>query len=260
MPRRPGTSSIGTGCAAIPATPKTSGPTRLRGPASPKRAGKSSAPHQPAGSAIAETVLKRPEHRFGAGAFDLAWRLLDNQRLDDAVVHQHRIAFRAGAETHLGEVEFEPERADKIAAAVRQHPHLALGPLLLAPCRHDKDIVDRDADDFVDALGLDVGSLVDETGQVALRAGRSECSRHGEEGNLLAAEEFVGGDVLRPLRGHLFEGRRWYLVANLDRHLQSLGRCSDGGAITQEARPGKPPRRRARSLLLTRNQQQKTSI
>src|SRR5205807_1048217 len=79
-------------------------------------------------------------------------------------------------------------------------------------------VVDRNADDFVDPLGFDIGGLVDESGQVALRAGRSERPGHGEEGNLLAAEQFVCGDVLRSLRGHLFERRRWYLVANLDGH------------------------------------------
>ena len=111
-------------------------------------------------------------------------------------------------------------RADEIAAAVSQHPDLALGSLLLAPCRHDENVVDRNADDFVDPLGSDVGGLVDESGQVALRAGRSERAGHGEEGNLLAAEEFVRSYVLRSLRGHLFERRRWYLVANLDRHVK----------------------------------------
>src|SRR5271156_988906 len=237
--RQPGTSSVGNGCAAIPATLKTSGPTLSRGPASPKRAGESSGPRRPAGRAAAEPVLKLPQHRVGAGAFDLARLLLDIQRLDHAVVHQHRIPFRAGAEPVLGEVELEPERTGKIAAAVGQHAHLALGPLFLAPRRHDKDVVDRNTDDFVDSLGFDVGRLVDVAGQVALRAGRGERAGHGEEGNLLAAEEFGRSDVLRPLRGHLLERRRWYLVANLDGHWRIPQVVFGGGAITHEPWLGK---------------------
>src|SRR5207253_10315042 len=117
-----------------------------------------------------------------------------------------------------GQVDAEPDRASEIAAAVGQHHDLVADILRLAPGAHHRLVVDRDAGDRVDALGLDLGRLVDIARQVALRAGRGEGARHREQHHLLAAEELVSTDVLGAFRGYIFERPSGYLVANLDGH------------------------------------------
>src|SRR3954453_1345382 len=165
--------------------------------------------------------LQTLQHRVGSGYLELAC-LLDIELLHDAVVDQHRITLRALAEAALGQVELEPDRAGELAAAISQHQHLVADILRLAPGAHHKGIVDRDAGDLIDPLALQVRGLVDIARQVALRAGRGEGARHGEQGNLLAAEQLVGGDLLGAFRAQIFERRRWYLVANLDGHWGGL--------------------------------------
>ena len=51
-------------------------------------------------------------------------------------------------------VEFEVEGTGEIAIAVGQHHHLVVAPRRLAPGAHHKRVIDRDARDRVDALGL----------------------------------------------------------------------------------------------------------
>src|ERR1700675_4225879 len=57
------------------------------------------------------------QHRLGVGDLELAGSL-DVERLDDAVIDQHRIALRALAEPVAGGVELEIDRAGEVAAAV----------------------------------------------------------------------------------------------------------------------------------------------
>src|SRR5205823_9632194 len=163
----------------MPVIRKTNGPMPWHGPASPRGPNEGS---------------ERLEHRFGARDVDLARLLLDVERFDDTVVDQHRIALRADAETAFAEIELEAESAGKIAAAVGQHANFPLGPLISAPGPHNERVIDRHAGDLVDSLGLDVGGLVDVTGQMALRARGCEGPGNGDQDDPLAAEDFVGGD------------------------------------------------------------------
>src|SRR5271163_3531312 len=117
---------------------------------------------------IARTqASKRLQHRLGAGDLELPW-LLDVQRLDGAIVDQHRIALCANAHAFLDAVELEPDRPHKVAAAVAQHHDLAGRAAFLAPDIHDKLVVDRDASDGVDALGLDLLRMTNVAGQMPL--------------------------------------------------------------------------------------------
>src|ERR1700757_3017256 len=168
IPPPRGIPSNGNGCAAMPVIPKTNGRMHWHAPVSSKQVRST------------RRDLQRPQHRFGAGDVDLPRLLLDVERLDDAVVDEHRVTLRTHSKAGLGEVEFEPERTDEVAAAISQHCDLALGPLIFSPGRHDSGVVDRDAGDLVHAFALDVRSLIDVTRQMALRTGRREGARNCE--------------------------------------------------------------------------------
>jgi len=116
---------------------------------------------------------ERLENGFRARHVELA-RLLHRERLDHAVVHDHGVALRAHAHAVRGQVELEAEGLGQVAAAVGDHQHLVADVLVLAPGAHDEGVVDRQADDRVDALGPDRVGLLDEARQVARRAGRRE--------------------------------------------------------------------------------------
>src|SRR5689334_19946493 len=111
----------------------------------------------------ARRELQRLQHRIGVGDLELAGGL-DIERLDDAVIHQHRITLRARAEPGPARIEFEPDRAREVAAAVGQHHDLVAAVILLAPSVHHKMVVDRDAGDRIDALGLQIARLVEIAG------------------------------------------------------------------------------------------------
>ena len=92
------------------------------------------------------------------------------------------------------------------------------GVLFLAPGAHDEDIVDRQTDDGIDALGLERVGVVDETGQVLGRAGRRKGAGQAEDGDLLAAEDVVGGNAFRPVGGHNRQVDGWNFIAYVDGH------------------------------------------
>lgn len=58
----------------------------------------------------------------------------------------------------------------------------------LAPSRHDEGVVERDHDNLVDTLGLELGDLGDEAGDVVGLAGRGEGTGDGDEDDLLVLE------------------------------------------------------------------------
>src|SRR6185437_10780099 len=84
----------------------------------------------------------RARHLEGAG-------LLDIERLDDAIVDDHRITLRADAEAIGARIELEADRLGEIGIAVGEHLHLAVGLLVLAPGVHDEGVIDREAGDGV---------------------------------------------------------------------------------------------------------------
>ncbi len=52
---------------------------------------------------------------------------------------------------------FQPDRLGELAAAVADHHDLVAGAVLLAPGVHHKRVIDGEAGDRVDALGLQRG-------------------------------------------------------------------------------------------------------
>src|SRR5579864_5085775 len=74
---------------------------------------------------IYETQSERLHDRVGARHLE-ATRLLDAQRLDDAVVDDHGVALRAHAEAIAAAVHLEAHGLREFAVAVGQHLHLAV--------------------------------------------------------------------------------------------------------------------------------------
>lgn len=70
----------------------------------------------------------------------------------------------------------------------RTYDGLILDTVGLAPARHDVGIVVSQADNLVDALGLELGELGDVAGDVVGGAGRGESTGQGEEDDLLILE------------------------------------------------------------------------
>src|ERR1700687_1507014 len=157
--------------------------------------------------------LQLLQHRLGAGDRVFA-RLLDIERLHNAIFDQHGVALRADAHAFLDAIKLEADRLDEIGIAVAEHHDFAVALMLLAPSAHHKGVVDRDACDRIDALGLERGCVSDIARQMALRAGAGISAGHREQHDLLAAEQLVRRDLLRPFGGQMPQRHRGYLVAN----------------------------------------------
>src|SRR5690606_28520828 len=136
-------------------------------------------------------------HRIGVRDLELA-RLLDVQRLDDAVLQQHRIPLRTHA--HAGDLDVEPERTRPVGAAVGDHPDLSLGALVARPRAHHEGIVHRDAPDLVDAVALERVVLLEVSGYVLRRTGRRERTGQPEHDDTLAAHLVEHLQLARPDR------------------------------------------------------------
>src|SRR6516164_11867715 len=93
------------------------------------------------------------DQRLRIADLELA-RRLDVERLDDAVLDEHRVALRAHSHAARRQVERQAGRAREVGAAVGHHPNLAGGLLVATPGAHHERIVDGDAPDLVDADGL----------------------------------------------------------------------------------------------------------
>src|SRR5439155_2711028 len=84
-----------------------------------------------------------------------------------------------------------------LAAAVAHHTNLAAGFLVLGPRAHDERIVDRDADDVVDALCLERIVIRDIARHMLRRARRGERPWKAEDDNLLAFGEIFHLKLIR---------------------------------------------------------------
>src|SRR5439155_20520834 len=116
---------------------------------------------------------------------------LDGEVLHASVLHDHRIALRAGAHAEAARVEPEADRLGELAVAVGEHAHLARRVVGLSPRAHDEGVVDREADDLVDALGPDRAGLLEEAGQVLQGTGGREGAGHRKQHHALALEHLA---------------------------------------------------------------------
>ena len=72
----------------------------------------------------------------------------------------------------------------------------ARGPGLAAPCLEDKDVVDRETGNGVDAAGLDLVDLGEKPREMGVRADRRKRSRHRKEHHPFAAKDLGDGENL----------------------------------------------------------------
>src|SRR5205814_1191142 len=156
----------------------------------------------------------RGAHAELAGRFDVELR-------DDAVLHDHRETLASRSHSELARVELEAERARVLAVAVREHQHFVAHLARLAPGTHHEHVVHRHAGDRVDSFLLDRVGVRDEARQMLGRAGRRERAGHGEQHDLLAAEELFGREWLGTVRAEARELPLRHLVSYFDGH-----RCS----------------------------------
>src|SRR6202790_5699892 len=106
-------------------------------------------------ASLAMTVdLQLPQQRIAAGNFDLAGGWLEIELLDDAVIHQHRIAVRANAEPIAGGIQLHADRLGEFGIAVGEEGGFIALVGVALPGVHDEGIVDRDDRDRVHALVL----------------------------------------------------------------------------------------------------------
>jgi hypothetical protein len=122
------------------------------------------------------------EERLGEGAREPRAVGLDGERLDLPVLDDGAEALRADIAELRAEVDVEAERLHKGRGRVREDADLAARLVLHAPGGGNEGVVARrDADDLIDALGLDRVRLLDEAGEVRLRAACAR-ARGGEGG------------------------------------------------------------------------------
>jgi hypothetical protein len=119
---------------------------------------------------------------------------LDENFLDHAVFREHGIAPTAHAHALRTPVDQQAHQAREVAVAVGEHEHF-LDFLALGPPKHDKSVVDGEADDLIDAQAAKrvVALLI--AGQMAFRTGWREGPGQGEKHDALAAENVVAGKV-----------------------------------------------------------------
>src|SRR5712691_2407373 len=168
-------------------------------------------------SAMRARRSQRLEQGVAARDLDLAGRFLDVELLHHAVLDQHGIAPRAGAETIARAVEGEIDRLGELAVAVGQEVDL-VGRGRLLPRVHDEDVVDRGDRDGADALRLDGVGVLHDRRHMHLVAGAGEGARDREQRDLLALENLVGGFPRRPVRRHHAKFRLGQSIADLDGH------------------------------------------
>src|SRR5882724_3853454 len=164
--------------------------------------------------------LQLPQQRIAAGNLDLAGGRLEIELLDDAVIHQHRIAVRANAEPIAGGIQLHADRLGEFGIAVGEEGGFIALVGVALPGVHDEGIVDRDDRDRVHALVLHGVGVEKDARQMHLVAGAGIGAGHREQRDLLALEDLVGGLDLQTVRRHHAKFCLGQLVANFDGHRQ----------------------------------------
>ena len=150
------------------------------------------------------------EHGVGIGdlegvALDLG---LDEHLLDDPVAYQHRVAPRTLAEAQVFLVDQHAHAVAEGAVAVGDDGDV-LRLLIRLPGVHDEGVVDRDAEDAVDAVVPEHPGQLVVARQMRRRTGWREGARQREDDDRLSREQLPGGDV-HPLAALLDpEGDVW---------------------------------------------------
>ena len=119
---------------------------------------------------------------------------LDEHLLDDGVLDVSTVAPRALSKANSAEVAQHSHAVGEGTGAIRDHRDV-VGVLALRPRVHDESVVDGDAEDSVNAVGLESRGEGVVGRQVGGGAGGGEGSGERKKDDLLALEETLGGDV-----------------------------------------------------------------
>ena len=95
---------------------------------------------------------------LGAGFLKAAF--VNLQIFYDAVIDDHRESFTAQAKTLAVQVKLQAGSLGEVRVAITNHADLAGSGLIGTPGTHDKGVVNGDADDVIDTLGLQFTSLL----------------------------------------------------------------------------------------------------
>ncbi|BBH07705.1 pentatricopeptide repeat-containing protein [Prunus dulcis] len=128
---------------------------------------------------------------------------LQIQDLHNSIFSQKRVPSGPHAQPHrlIAQIELSPNGPGEIPISIRQQQHLVPDFEALLPGLDHKGVVDRNAGNGVDPLGLELGGLLHEPGDVLQRACGGEGAGDGEEDGLLGLGELGESDGLNVARG-----------------------------------------------------------
>mmetsp|Transcript_38034 Transcript_38034/g.97217 ORF Transcript_38034/g.97217 Transcript_38034/m.97217 type:complete len:243 (+) Transcript_38034:236-964(+) len=137
-------------------------------------------------------TLQVRKHLLAARHLEIARGLLHVEHLDDTVVHHHGVP--VGAERGAKPLGLEVKLLVHVVSEGPVSVTVEVDALSRSPNRgfpgiHAVGIVDRDANDTVDALGLESFDVLAERRHVCLGAHPSKSPRHGKNDDLLALED-----------------------------------------------------------------------
>src|SRR3569832_2594056 len=124
----------------------------------------------------AYATLELTQHVLCAGNTKCT-SFLDVELLNNSIVNNHSVTLAALAHAEARAVHLKAHRLGEVAIAIGQHADLAVRLLILAPGVHHERVIDGDAGDFVDALGLQCVEILHEARDVLGRASRREGAR-----------------------------------------------------------------------------------
>src|SRR5207302_120063 len=153
-------------------------------------------------------TLENSHDCFRLADFKATWGF-DTQVSDFAVFGDQSVALATPPHAAGVEVEFKANRFGEGGGAIGQHGYLLTGTLVLAPGPHNKCIIDGDAGDGIDSLGLQSLRVLHKAGQMLGAAGWREGTRHREKHYFLSLEDLIRRDLLRAIRrcNHQLHGR-----------------------------------------------------
>ena len=98
------------------------------------------------------------------------------------------------AHAELGAVHFKANGLGEIAIAVGQHQDFIRNALILGPGLHHEHVINRDAGNRINALGLEVSGMSLKARQVLGRTGGRKGTGDCKQGHPLALEQGFEGD------------------------------------------------------------------
>jgi len=125
---------------------------------------------------------------------------------DGAILDQHGEPLAAHVTQYCAQIKVKLQGLGQIGAGVSQHSNLVFCILILSPSLHDKGVVDRDADDLIDPLPLNLLRPRHVSWEMSFTTSGGKSSWNAENDDLLPSAELgnvnlVSGVVLEQVDG-----------------------------------------------------------